>query len=143
MYSVLSPVNVVKVLHVDVRYLLPPLRLYQIHKSSADPSSLTVVVATAHSVAMRRVVDGSLSQVNRLLVYASHSPSTPTRHVIVVQLVEDAVGIGAARTHREVASVLVRLQSRSVVVHVVDLRPGLVPAANHRANTETVILVVV
>lgn len=61
----------------------------------------------------------------------------------MVQLVEDAVGIGTSRANGEVAALLIGLQSRSVVVHVVDLRPRLVPATDHCANAKAVILVVI
>lgn len=143
LYLILSSVTLVEILHIDSRDEPPPFRLYQIYYTSRPSQAITVVDSSAHRIAVRRMIDSASPQIDSFFIYTSRAASFPTSHVVVVQLVEDCVGIRASRADGEVATILIGLQSRSVVVHIVDLGTCLVPATDHGSHAQTVVFVVI
>ena len=76
------------------------------------------------SLRMARVVNGPLAQVDGLRRV----------HVGFVVRVQDAARVGGAAPHREVPAV----ETRAVVVNVVELGPRVVPARDHGTHAEAV-----
>jgi hypothetical protein len=64
--------------------------------------------------------------------YCTNSILTPPPHVHL--LVKDTICIGGPRPYTEEVSVY----AGGVVVHIVQLGPGLVPSGHHGAHTKTV-----
>ena len=143
LYLILSSVTLVEILHINRRDEPPSFRLYQIYYTSCPSQAITVVDSSAHRIAMRSVIDSASPEIDSLLIYTSDPTSFPTSHVVVVQLVEDCVCVRASRANGEVATILIGLQSRSVVIHVVDLGACFVPTADHGSHAQTVVFVVI
>mmetsp|Transcript_26298 Transcript_26298/g.70141 ORF Transcript_26298/g.70141 Transcript_26298/m.70141 type:complete len:267 (-) Transcript_26298:50-850(-) len=109
------------------------MEVVDVPRPDLHPAGLLHVVDVADTagvrVAVSGVVDGALAQVDGLV----------DGQVGAVVRVEDAIRVGRARADREE----VAMEARRVVVAVVELRAGLVPAGDHGAHAETVAAVLV
>jgi hypothetical protein len=87
-----------------------------------------IVDTTGGSVAVRGMVNRTLPQINRFL----------ERQILTVVVVQNAVGKQRSRANGKVLT----METRRVVVDIVQLRTGLVPSSDHGAHAQTVSTVV-
>lgn len=104
------------------------MHIIRVNRVDLDPAILRhmiqIVDAATHGVTVTRVVNGALPEVDGLL----------DGQIGSVVRVQNTVGVGRPRTHREVTPV----KTRAVVVDVVKLRSRLVPAGDHGTHAKPV-----